>query len=270
MEVNIEEVLRKKNPTLSPLIRVPLVKYLKRIVHQDDINFYLHSFSHLSPIEFLRATLAQMQITYRAEGMEKLDPTGRYIFASNHPFGGLDGLMLADETYRHFGDVRLIVNDILMSVAPLSPLFVPINKHGRQNADYSKHYNECLESSVPIITFPAGLCSRRIKGAVVDLPWKTSFVKSAIASGRDIVPVFFDGRLSNFFYRLHSIRAFLGIKVNIEMLYLVDEMFKQSGTHFDIIIGNPITNAELQNGEKASVWSEKIRTNAYNLKKNLR
>lgn len=267
MEINISEVLRAKKPGLSPLIRVPLTKYLRRIVHEDEVNFYLRSFSHLPPIEFLRATLLQMEINYSSVGMENIDPSGRYIFASNHPFGGLDGLMLADEVYKHFGSVRLIVNDILMNVAPLSPLFIPVNKHGRQNSHYSRQYNESMASDTPIITFPAGLCSRRINGQVTDTPWRSSFVKSAIASERSIVPVYFDGKLSNFFYRLHSLRTKLGIKANIEMLYLVDEMFKQSGSHFKIIIGKPIPCDMLKNGQTASTWAKELRSNAYNLKK---
>ena len=123
-----------------------------------------------------------------------------------------------------------------------------------------------FNSNVPIITFPAGLCSRRIDGEVTDSEWKPSFIKKAIQSQRDIVPVYFEGKLSNFFYNLCTIRSKCGVKANIEMLYLVDEMFKQSGGSFTIKIGEPISWKELQNGESHRKWAEKIKKRASLLK----
>ena len=206
MEVSVAEVLRKKNPAAARWIPGFAVRYLARIVHEEEVNSYLRDFADLDAIHFVRACLERMRIGYRAEGMEKLDPQGRYIFASNHPFGGVDGLMLADEVSKHFGDVRVVVNDILMNLTPLAPLFIPVNKHGRQNPAYLRMFNEAFDSQLPIVTFPAGLCSRRTNGTVADAPWKSNFVKRAVASRRDIVPVHFDGELSNFFYRLSNIR----------------------------------------------------------------
>ena len=267
MKVDIKEVLRGKSPALA---RVPfLVRYLRRIIHEEEINSHLENFSHLDSIGFIHESLAQMQISYSAVGMEKLDPNGRYIFASNHPFGGLDGLMLADTVSEYFGDARVVVNDLLMHVAPLRQIFIPINKHGRQSGEYSKLYNDAFASAMPIITFPAGLCSRRVKGQVRDSEWKPSFIKQAVASERDIVPVYFDGCLSNFFYRLSNLRTRLGVKANIEMLYLADEMFKQRGRHFDIMIGDPVPWQSLSaGGKQAKESAQGIRTLAYNLKKN--
>lgn len=268
MEVNIAEILRSKSPKLYRWTPRFAIGYLRRIIHEDEINYCLRNFAHLPPVEFIRATLNYMGISYRAVGMENIPRNGRYIFASNHPFGGMDGMMLADEVSRHMGDVRVVVNDLLMNLAPLAPIFIPVNKHGRQNTKHTEMYNEAFESDLPIITFPAGLCSRKIKGVVTDLPWKNSFVKKAIATGRDIIPVYCEGRLSNFFYRLYSLRKTVGIKTNIEMLYLADEMFRQKGRHFDIYIGKPISYEVLRhNGRTPSQITEEVRTKAYNLKK---
>ena len=71
-----------------------------------------------------------------------------------------------------------------------------------------------------------------------DLPWRSNFVKRAAASGRRIVPVFVEGELSDFFYRLSNFRTKIGIRFNIEMLYLPDEMFSQKGKHFRILVGD--------------------------------
>ena len=151
-----------------------------------------------------------MQISYTVEGLDRLDPAGRYLFASNHPFGGMDGMMLADELIGRFGDVRVVVNDLLMNIEPLSPLWVPVNKHGAQSAAYARRFDEAIFGELPVLTFPAGLCSRRHGGVVADPEWKTSFVKRAYASQRRIVPIFVEGELSDFFYRLSDLRTRLG------------------------------------------------------------
>ena len=212
LQVDVDKVLADKNPGLARLLPRFIKAYLKRIVHQDEVNYVLRSFSHQPPVEFVRSTLDYMKITHCAVGLERLSCDGRYLFASNHPFGGMDGMMLCDELDSYFGSSRIIVNDILMNLKPLAPLFIPVNKHGRQNSDYAQRFRATLAGNEQIATFPAGLCSRRIRGTVCDLPWKPSFVKNAIESRRDIVPVYFEGKLSNFFYNLSSIRTALGIK----------------------------------------------------------
>lgn len=263
LQVDLDKVIADKNPRLARLLPRFLMRYLKRIIHQDEINHVLRSFSHQTPVEFIRSTLSYMEISYRAVGLEQLSDQGRYLFVSNHPFGGMDGMMLCDELDKRFGSGRIIVNDILMNLKPLAPLFVPVNKHGRQNSDYLRFFREALASDDQIATFPAGLCSRRIDGKVCDTKWKSSFVKNAIESQRDIVPVFFEGRLSNFFYNLSSFRKRIGIKANIEMIYLPDEMFSQHGRHFDIHFGAPVPWQELAAAGSASHNAQRIREMVY-------
>lgn len=263
LQVDLDKVIADKNPRLARLLPRFLKRYLKRIIHQDEINHVLRSFSHQTPVEFIRSSLSYMEISYRAVGLEQLSDQGRYLFVSNHPFGGMDGMMLCDELDKRFGSGRIIVNDILMNLKPLAPLFVPVNKHGRQNSDYLRFFREALASDDQIATFPAGLCSRRIDGKVCDTKWKSSFVKNAIESQRDIVPVFFEGRLSNFFYNLSSFRKRIGIKANIEMIYLPDEMFSQHGRHFDIHFGAPVPWQELAAAGSASHNAQRIREMVY-------
>ncbi len=265
MRVDVREVLHDKNPGLSRMLPGFVKSYLERIVHQDEVNFYLDNFAHLPTKDFIRACLDHMGISYSMEGLERLPADGRYIFASNHPFGGLDGVMLAVKVAERFGDIRVVVNDILMNLAPLAPIFIPVNKHGRQSPEYLQLYKDAFASDLPIITFPAGLCSRRKKGVVEDGVWRPNFVKQAIATGRQIVPVYFEGSLSNFFYRLSNLRTGMGIKANIEMLYLVDEMFKQKGTAFTIRAGAPIDPGSFE-GERVWDIAAKIRQTAYSLK----
>lgn len=265
LQVDLDKVIADKNPQLARLLPRFLKSYLKRIIHQDEINHVLRSFSHQTPVEFIRSTLSYMEISYRAVGLEQLPMQGRYLFVSNHPFGGMDGMMLCDELDKRFGSGRIIVNDILMNLKPLAPLFIPINKHGRQNSEYLRFFRDALASDDQIATFPAGLCSRRIAGKICDTKWKHSFVKNAIESQRDIVPVFFEGRLSNFFYNLSSFRKKIGIKANIEMIYLPDEMFSQKGRHFDIHFGKPIPWQELAASTSVSRTAQQIREMVYAL-----
>ena len=240
-EIDIEKVLESKAPGLARKLPRFVIKYLKRIVHEDDLNHIIPTYFHLPPSEFIKGALGYMGVSYHATGLEKIDPNGRYLFASNHPFGGMDGMMLAELISTHLGDVRFISNDILMVVEPLRPIMIPVNKHGRQSREGADAFNAAFNSDIPMLTFPAGLCSRRIKGKITDLEWKTNFVKKAIASERDIIPVHCEGKLSNFFYNLSNIRKRLGVKANLEMLYLVDEMFKQKGKDFNITFGAPIS-----------------------------
>ena len=177
----------------------------------------------------------------------------------------MDVMRLCDELDKRFGSGRRIDNDILINLKPLAPLFIPINKHGRQNSEYLRFFRDALASDDQIATFPAGLCSRRIEGKICDTKWKHSFVKNAIESQRDIVPVFFEGRLSNFFYNLSSFRKKIGIKANIEMIYLPDEMFSQKGRHFDIHFGKPIPWQELAASTSVSRTAQQIREMVYAL-----
>ena len=219
--IDIGAVLADKAPRLARWIPGFVIGWLRRTIHESEINYILEHYWNLPPQEFIRACFREWQVTYTVEGLEKLDPKGRYLFAANHPFGGMDGMMLADKLIDRFGDARVVVNDLLMHLEPLRPLWIPVNKHGSQNSAYARKFDEEFVGEVPILTFPAGLCSRCIGGEVTDLPWKTNFLKKAYASQREIVPVFVEGRLSNFFYRVARLRVMLGLKLNIEMLWQI-------------------------------------------------
>lgn len=243
--IDISQVLARKMPRGSKFIPRWAVRALGRLVHVDELNDILDSCGHLPPQEFIRAVFSRWRITYEASGLDELAVTERYLFAANHPFGGMDGMMLADLLIGRFGDARVVVNDLLMHVEPLRPLWVPVNKHGRQNAAYAHAMSEALAGDLPMLTFPAGLCSRRRHGQVADVEWRKSFVRHAEASGRTIVPVYVEGSLSNRFYRIARLREMTGMKFNAEMVLLPDEMIRQSGSHFNIRFGAPIGADEL-------------------------
>ena len=266
MQIDIEKVLASKAPKLAKRLPGFLLRYLIKIVHQEEINQILAKHGELPAVDFIRAALGDMGVTWKVEGMERVPLGGRYIFASNHPFGGMDGVILAQEIDKHLGqDVRSISNDLLLFVEPLRPIFLPVNKHGKQSREAARIFEETFAGDIPIQTFPAGLCSRRIKGEITDLEWRPSFVKKAVQHQRDVVPVYVEGRLSNWFYGLANFRKFFKIKANLEMLYLVDEMFKQKGKHIVIHIGEPVSWQTLAAMESKKEMTEYMRKKSYAL-----
>ncbi len=265
--IDIGAVVAGKAPRLARWIPRPAIDYLRRTVHEQEINRILENYWTLPPQEFIRACFGDWQVSYAMEGLDALDPAGRYLFAANHPFGGMDGMMLADELIGRFGDVRVVVNDLLLHIEPLRPLWVPVNKHGAQNAAYARRMEEAFAGDLPVLTFPAGLCSRRERGVVSDTPWRTSFVKKAAATGRQIVPVFVEGQLSDFFYNLSTWRKRLGVKFNIEMLWLPDEMLRQRGRRFRLVAGEPISPDELRAAGSLREQVEYVRKKTYSLEK---
>ncbi|MDR1602216.1 MAG: 1-acyl-sn-glycerol-3-phosphate acyltransferase [Tannerella sp.] len=265
--IDVKQVLHGKSPRLARMIPAFLIQYLCRLIHQDEINAILERYRHLQGVAFMQALVHEFGLTLQLHGEENLSAGGRYIFASNHPLGGLDGICLAAILgERYDSKIRYLVNDLLMFIPNLQSIFVPINKHGSQGRDATLKIEESFRSDNQILTFPAGLCSRKTKGRICDLAWKKSFIQKAAAHRRDIVPVYFEGRNSAFFYRLANIRKRLGIKMNIEMLYLPDEMFGNKNQTFRIYFGTPVPWQTFDKTMKWEEWAEWVKKKVYSLK----
>lgn len=263
--IDVEKVLRSKNPTLAKAIPPFIVNYLKKIVHQEDLNRFLKESGHLKDADLINAGLRFFEISYKVSGTENIPLTGRHIFVSNHPLGGLDGLVFISELSKHFPVIKFPVNDILTNIENLSGIFLPINKHGLQDRAAARSIEESYASEDQILYFPAGLCSRKRGGVIKDLQWHKSFISKAIQHKRDVIPAFFSGRNSNFFYNLSRIRKLLGIKANIEMLYLADEMFKQKGKEIMLVFGNPIPWQTFDKSKSVPDWAEWVKSKTYEL-----
>ena len=264
LSVDIEKVIRGKSQKLADRLPRFVLNYIKKTIHQDEINRLLLENREYTGVEFASHILKDIDVSYRVHFSGKRPaPDGRYIFVSNHPLGGLDGMILISYIGSSFGDVKFIVNDLLMYIRPLAPVFVPVNKYGRMRHDNTRMFQETFDSDSQILYFPAGLCSRLIKGKVTDLDWKKTFVTKAIESRRDIIPMFFSGENSRRFYRLANLRKKLGIKVNIETFLLPDEMFRKKGSAFDLYIGEPIPYTTLTGDHTHKEWCDIIRQKCY-------
>ena len=263
--IDVENVLYSKNPALKKVVPKFIVNYLKRIVHQDDINEFLRECSHLRDADMVGAFLSKFEIKFKVSGTENIPEKGRCIFVSNHPLGGLDGLVFIYELSKHFPDIKFPVNDILTNIENLSGILLPVNKHGSQGKEAARMIEDAYASDSQILYFPAGLCSRKKRGVIKDLIWHKSFISKAIQHKRDVVPAYFSGRNSNFFYNLANIRKFLGIKGNIEMLYLADEMFKQKGKEISLTFGKPIPWQTFDKSRSAPEWADWVKSKSYEL-----
>jgi len=264
-KIDVEDVIRSKNPSLAKAVPKFAINYLKRVIHQDEINALLKNNGNRRDAAFIRASLEFLEIKYRVFGTENIPQSGRYIFVSNHPLGGLDGLVFIDQLSKHFSDIKFPVNDILMNIRNLSGIFLPVNKHGAQAKDAIRRLEETYASGSQILYFPAGLCSRKRRGLIKDLKWQKSFISKAVQHKRDIIPAFFSGRNSDFFYNLSNIRTFIGIKTNIEMLYLPDEMFRQKNKDLMLVFGKPIPWQTFDNSRSALEWADWVKTKSYEL-----
>lgn len=268
IRIDLQKVIDSRLPRQSRYIPRWVVRGLEMVICQDEMNEMLRVTAGMRDAEFCRGVLDHLDITYSVEGAENLDPANRrVILASNHPLGGLDGMMLIDYVTSVYGPgVKFIVNDLLMAIEPLKGVFLPINKHGRQSRAALQGINEAMESDNPIIIFPAGLVSRKGKGGrVADLEWQKNFINKAIGHKREVIPVFFSGRNSKFFYNFARLRTRLGLKLNIEMARLPKEVFRARGGKFSIHIGRPVPWQELKGGDHARQSAEEIRRLAYAL-----
>ena len=267
-QIDIKQVLRQKAPSAARKIPGFMVDYLIRTVHQDELNEILRRYHDKDGVAFMQELIGYFDLNLELVNEENIPAEGRYIFASNHPLGGLDGICLSAIIGGRFdGKIRYLVNDLLLYLSNLRSIFVPINKHGAQGKKNAELIEKAYASDNQIITFPAGLCSRKQNGKIQDTEWKKSFIQKAVEYRRDIVPVFFEGRNSNFFYRLANMRKALGIKMNYEMIYLPDEMFKSKHKTYSIHFWKPIPWQTFDSSRKPAEWAEWVKEIVYNLKK---
>lgn len=267
--IDINDILKSKMGSKAKYVPAPLVKWLKHIVHQDEVNKYLWDSRNLTGVEWLEDCMRYLDMTLDIVGKENLPDKNDgklYTFVSNHPLGGEDGVALGAVIGRHYdGKFRYLVNDLLMNLPGLAPLCIPINKTGSQSRSFPAMVESGFRSDNHMLMFPAGLCSRRINGKIHDLPWKKTFITKSVETHRDVVPIHFGGRNSDFFYTLANICKALGLKFNIAMLFLVDEMYKNVHKSFRIAIGKPIPWQTFDKSRTPAQWAQYVQDEVYKL-----
>ena len=269
IQFDIRAILKSK----APKAHVPnfLVRYLERIAHVAQMNAFLRKYPTKKNYDFIKLVISEeLGCTASIDGTEHIPTDGKpVIFVSNHPLGGLDGMIIAQMIHetRKERELKVIVNELLMYIEPINGLWAPVNKVGRLSREQVEAQQRMWESGTDVLTFPAGACSRlqRINGhwQIQDLEWQKNFVQRAKEYQRDIVPIYFEGRNSRFFYILALLRKWLHIKLNIEMLYLVDEMYGAHGKHFQVHVLPPIPYTTFDNTKTPKEWAQYVKSIVY-------
>ena len=264
--LNVEEVLGPK--LLKKLPRFA-VNFFKRRIHQDEINDCIMKAEHYCGAGFFDEALKYVDITYKVRGIENLDMEKKYVFACNHPLGGPEALIIGSLFRQIYGDgFKVPSNQLLMNMKPLKEFFVPVNViSSKQSRDLGVKIAEMFSSDMQVLVFPAGLCARKIKGKVTEMPWKKMFITQSRKHQKDIVPLHISGFNSKRFFFFSWLSRILKLKFNLGMFFLVDELFNKKGEEFVITIGKPVSYTTLDKSKTDLEWAAEIKNKVEELSK---
>lgn len=269
--IDIKRILKDKMGSKARFVPCFLVAWLKKIIHEDEVNRFLWENRNLKGTEWLTACVQYLDMTLDIVGAENLPDKNDgklYTFVSNHPLGGQDGVSLGSIIGRHYdGKFRYLVNDLLLNLPGLKPVSIGINKTGKQSRDFPRMVEAGFNSDNHLLMFPAGLNSRRINGEIHDLPWKKTFITKSVEAHRDVVPIYFSGQNSKRFYRIAKFSDRY-LPFNLAMLFLVDEMYRNVGKTFRITIGKPIPWQTFNKTKTPMEWANFVEERVYALSSN--
>ena len=263
--LDIEKVIVSRAGKKAKYIPKFLIRWFEKFMHLEFINGYLKE--GYVGVEFCENCLKYLGVELEVIGMENLPEDGRrYTFVSNHPLGAIDGVTLGALIGRKYdGKVKYLLNDLLMNLKGMAPLGIPVNKIGGQARNLPRLIDEAFRSENHMLVFPAGLCSRKIDGKIQDIPWGKAFISKSRQTGRDIIPIHFEGENSERFYKVADWQKKLGIKFNFAMLMLPDEMYKSAGRKYRITFGKPISISSFDKSKTDSEWAQEVRNAVYSL-----
>ena len=255
--IDIDKILGAK---LRKKLHRFAINFLKRRIHQDQVNEAIMLAEHPVGVGFFDDALKYLNITYRTRGEENLTTDKKFLFVCNHPLGGPEALIIGSVFRRLYGDgFNVPVTPIMANLKPLAEFFTPVNNlSSKQSRDLGERIAEMFNSDKQVLVFPAGLCARKIKGKVTEMPWKKMFVTQSRRYKRDVVPIHISGHNSKWYFFLCKLSKFLGLKINIGMLYLVDELFKQCGNEFVITFGKPISYTTFDKSKTDREWAAEM------------
>lgn len=266
--IDIAKIIDEGNSELLNKLPGFVVKWIAKIIKQDEINRILEKYSDYVGVDFLTKIIEEFNLKLEIKGKENLPENRKCFFAANHPFGVIDGLVLTFTVSEKYGNLKAIANDAFMFVPQLRPLIAAVNVYGRTSKEYIKALDHTYNSEIPITHFPSGAVSRLKNGKVQDSAWQKSFIAKAISSKRDIVPFYFYGRNSHLFYMVYTLRQLFGIKTNIELLLLPREMFRKKNKTIKVKIGKPIQYHMFDESSSHKDWAQKVCSHVYKLENN--
>ncbi|MBU0954066.1 MAG: glycerol acyltransferase [Spirochaetes bacterium] len=238
--IDTKALFVEKNPALAAKLPAWVFALIRRISHEQELNEAIAGMSGLNEKDFITEALKRLEVQVLWHGSERLPQDSKYTLCANHPLGGLDGLALMQLISLHTGSFLVTANDLLMSIPQLRGSMAGINKHGG-NAAQVQALDDMYASDRAVLVFPAGRTARPRAFRLPDYAWSKSFIKLSRRYQRLIVPVHVSGRNSWRFYGIWVLRSILGIKTNLEMFLLVDELFHKRGRTIHLTIGAAIS-----------------------------
>ena len=256
--LDVEKVL---GPKLMKKLPRFAVNFFKRRIHQDEINDCIMHAEHYKGAGFFDEALNYVGITFQIRGEENLDPGKKYLFAGNHPLGGPEALIIGSVFRRIYGDgFKVPVNHLLANLKPLNEFFVPVRVYGsNRNRELGEQIADMFRSDYQVLVFPAGMCARKIKGKVTEMPWKKMFITQSRKFERDVVPIHISGFNSRRFFFFTKLSTFLKLKFNLGMIFLVDELFNKKGQEFVVTFGKPVPYTTFDKTKTDLQWAAEIK-----------
>lgn len=265
--IDIRASAASKNPNLLKWVPQFVWNWLARFIHERELNDILDQGRSMSGLEFSQFSLDYLGASLAVSGLDHIPSDKPCIVAANHPLGGLDGLALIAAIGKKRADSKIIVNDLLLAVEPMKDHFIGVNKFGQSARQQLKEIEGEYAKPQVMALFPSGYVSRVVDGKIQDIQWTKAFVSKAKQYNKPIIPCFIEGRNSARFYRLAVWRKRLGIKANLEMFTLPDEMTKQKGKTIRIHFGPAIHPEHLDSQQSDQQWADRVRDYVYTLQK---
>lgn len=267
IQIDLWRLLQARLGRKGKLIPHFMVRPFEKLIRQRELNEVLSKLYPARGEAFCQGVLKELGIKLTIDYEENMPADPRSIFVCNHPLGGIDGMCVITFLHLHYGrPVRVVVNDLLTAVDPLRDIFLPVNKFGAQHRECVSALNDALEGPNPVLFFPAGLVSRlRSDSSIHDLEWNRAFVTKAMRYRRPVVPLYFEGRNTDFFYRAGYWRRKLHIKTNVEQTLLPREVFLGRGSNFRIVVGEPVDWQTFRGGASAADEAAAVCDRVYQL-----
>ncbi|WP_250435607.1 GNAT family N-acyltransferase [Hanstruepera flava] len=240
---------------------------LMKVLKISTLNAIYNRNKHLSDLEFLDAILDEFQIKFEIpeEDLKRLPKDGSYITVSNHPLGGIDGILLLKLMLEQRKDFKIIANFLLHRIEPLKPYILPVNpfedrKDVKSSIAGFKNAIMHLREGHPLGVFPAGEVSTYRDGRlVVDRPWEEAAMKLVKKAEVPVVPIYFHAKNSKLFYKLSKIND------TFRTAKLPSELLTQKRRTIKVRIGKPISVNDQKEHESLESFSEFLRRKTYML-----
>ncbi len=263
--IDLDKIIAKSNSAILKRMPKFAINYFKRLIHQNEINRLVYDNRDKYGLDFIKAIMQYLNSDVKPIWLEDNLENERCIFVCNHPLGGVDFFAAMLTVSNRINTFKVIANEILMNLDNLKELFLPVNVFGRSPQQYYDMINDAYASDIAIMTFPAGEVSRKRQGEIIDGVWHKSFVRQAIEHKRDVVPVYIHAKNSKRFYNLGSWREKLGVKLNLELMLLPDELFKQKNVTIPVVVGKRIPYATFDKALDHYNWAQFVKNRVYNL-----